>query len=59
MYIYIYIYTYIYIYVCVCVCVCVCVFMYIYRAGFKKRKVIRNFCVIATRFGKVIRNCES
>ena len=30
-----------------------------YRAGFKKRKVIRNFCEIATNFGKVIRNCES
>ena len=37
----------------------VCIHMYIYRAEFKKRKVIRNFCKIATLFGKVIRNCES
>ena len=30
-----------------------------YRARFKNGKVIRNFCEIATHFGKVIRNCES
>ena len=30
-----------------------------YRAGFKKQKVIRNFCEIAIHFGKMIRNCES
>ena len=29
------------------------------RTGFKKRKVIRNFCEIATHYGKVIHNCES
>ena len=29
------------------------------KAGFKKQKVIHNFCEIATQFGKVIRNCES
>ena len=29
------------------------------RAGFKKPKVIRNFCEIATHFGKVICKCES
>ena len=34
-------------------------YIYIYRAGFKKRKVIRNFCEIAMQFGKGIRNCES
>ena len=33
--------------------------VYIGRSEFKKRKVIRNFCEIATHFGKVIRNCES
>ena len=33
-------------------------FLIINRAGFKKRKVIRNFREIATYFGKVIRNCE-
>ena len=38
-----------------CVCMCVC----IYWAGFKKQKVIQNFCEIAKDFGKVIRNCES
>ena len=31
----------------------------IHKVGFKKRKVIRNFCEIATYFGKVIHNCES
>ena len=35
------------------------VYICIYKAGFKKRKVIRNFCEIAIHFGKVIRNCES
>ena len=35
------------------------IYIYIYKAGFKKRKVIRNFCYIAIQFGKVIRNCES
>ena len=33
-------------------------YVYIYRAVFKKRKVIRYFCEIATHFGKVIRNCD-
>ena len=33
--------------------------IYIYRAGFKKRKMIRNLCEIAKHFGKVIRNCVS
>ena len=33
--------------------------MYMCRAGFKKRKVIRNYSEIAIHFGKVIRNCES
>ncbi len=33
--------------------------MCVYRAEFKKRKVIHNFCEIAIYFGKVIRNfCE-
>ena len=42
---------YIYIYMCT--------YIHIYRAGIKKRKVIRNFFEIATQFGAVIRNCES
>ena len=29
-----------------------------HRAGFKKRKVIRYFFVVATRFGKVCRNYQ-
>ena len=37
----------------------VCICMYVYRAAFKKLNVIRNFCEIATHFGKVIRNCKS
>ena len=36
-----------------------CTQIYIHKAGFKKRKVIHNLYEIATRFGKVIRNCES
>ena len=32
---------------------------YKYRAGFKKRKVIPNFCEIVTHCGKVIHNYES
>ena len=30
--------------------------IYIYKAGFKKRKMIRNFREMMTHFGKVIRN---
>ena len=33
--------------------------MYMYRAGFRKRKMIRNFCNSAIHFDKMIRNCES
>ena len=35
-------YKYIYIYIYACIYVC------IYRAGFKKRKVIRHFLVVAS-----------
>ena len=42
------IYFYLYIYLNILTC----------RAEFKKRKVIRNFCEIAKRFGKVICNCK-
>ena len=35
------------------------IYICIYWAGFKKRKVNRNFCEIAIHFGKVIRNCRS
>ena len=41
------------------ICLYVCMYVCIYWVGFKKRKVIRNFCEIATHFGKVIRNHES
>ena len=36
-----------------------CTYIGVCGAGFKKRKVIRNFCEIATCFDKVIRNCKS
>ena len=45
-----------YVYICV---IYTLIYIYIFRAGFKKRKVICNFCEIAIHFGKVIRNCES
>ena len=53
MYVCMYVCLYVYMYVCMYIC------MYVCRAGFKKQKVIRNFCEIATHFGKVIRSCES
>ena len=42
-------------------CVCFRIRECIYMPGLDLRneKVIRNFCEIATHFGKVIRNCKS
>ena len=39
---------------------CMCLLMHAcMRAGFKNRKVIRNFCKMATHFGIVTRNYKS